>query len=161
MGWLANVAESMAAMLVDSMAEIRMFPDGNASIARLLVQKLIPGVSPDMKGFEDVAVARFGYGALDQDNQPTRMRLNSNVVGVRETGKDQVQIDYVQQGRPLRISAKHCVLACYNGLIPHLCPEMSERQKEGLRYGVDPRSATGDAGQAWFQSRDGYTRHHR
>lgn len=136
MGWLANVAESLAAMFLDSMAEIRMFPDGNASIARLLVQKLIPGVSPDMKGFTDVAVARFDYGALDQDNQPTRMRLNSTVVGVRETGKDQVQIDYVQQGRPLRISAKHCILACYNGLIPHLCPEMSERQKEGLRYGV-------------------------
>ena len=136
MGWLANVAESLAAMLVDSLAEIRMFPDGNASIARLLVQKLIPGVAPDMKGFEDVAVARFDYGALDQDNQPTRLRLNSTVVGVREIGNDQVQVDYVQQGRPQRISAGHCILACYNALIPHLCPEMSERQKEGLRYGV-------------------------
>lgn len=136
MGWLANVAESLGAMLVDSLAEVRMFPDGNASIARLLVQKLIPNVSPDMKGFEDVAVARLDYGALDQDNEPTRMRLNSTVVGVRETGKDQVQIDYVQQGKARRISADHCILACYNGLIPHLCPEMSEPQKEGLRYGV-------------------------
>ena len=136
MGWLANVVDSLAGMLVDSMAEIRMFPDGNASIARLLVQKLIPGVAPDMKGFEDVAVARFDYGALDQEKDPTRMRLNSTVVGVRESGKDEVQVDYVRHGRPQRISASHCILACYNGLIPHLCPEMGERQKEGLGYGV-------------------------
>ena len=136
MGWLANVAESLVAMFVDSLAEIRMFPDGNASIARLLVQKLIPGVAPDMKGFEDVAVARFDYGALDQDDQPTRMRLNSTVVGVREAGNKKVQVDYVQHGKPQRIVASHCILACYNSLIPHLCPEMSERQKEGLRYGV-------------------------
>ncbi len=136
MGWLANVAESLAAMFVDSLAEIRMFPDGNASIARLLVHKLIPGVAPDMKGFEDVAVERFDYGALDQENQATRLRLNSTVVGVKEVENKSVQVDYVQHGKPLRVSSSHCVLACYSGLIPHLCPEMTEQQKEGLRYGV-------------------------
>tara|TARA_B100002003_G_scaffold245259_1_gene272766 strand:- start:328 stop:1233 length:906 start_codon:yes stop_codon:yes gene_type:complete len=113
-----------------------MFPDGNASVARLLVQKLIPGVAPDMTGPEDVAAAHFEYGALDRENQATRMRLNSTAVGVREVEGSRVEIDYVQQGNPLRITADHCVLACYNGLIPHLCPEMSESQKEGLSYGV-------------------------
>ncbi|HIG44687.1 MAG TPA: NAD(P)/FAD-dependent oxidoreductase [Gammaproteobacteria bacterium] len=136
MGWLADFVDSIGAMLMDDMAgEIRMFPDGNASVARLLVQKLIPGVAPDMKGFEDVAVARFDYGALDQEDQPVRIRLNSTAVGVKEVG-DQVQVDYVQHGKPLRITARHCVLACYNNLIPHLCPEMSDAQKDGLRYGV-------------------------
>jgi len=66
--------------------------------------------------------------------------LNSTVVGVREIDKsaeeEKVQIDYVQQGSPFRVTAKHCVLACYNGLIPYLCPEMSDQQKEGLTYGV-------------------------
>ena len=140
MGWLSNIADSAAAMFFEDLAETRMFPDGNASIARLLVQKLIPNVSPNMKGFEDIAVARFDYGALDQESQTTRMRLNSTVVGVREveagTQEEKVQVDYVQQGRPFRVTAKHCVLACYNGLIPHLCPEMNEQQKEGLTYGV-------------------------
>jgi|TARA_B110000259_G_C14016945_1_gene401658 spermidine dehydrogenase len=140
MGWLSNIADSAAAMFFEDLAETRMFPDGNASIARLLVQKLIPNVSPNMKGFEDIAAARFDYGALDQESQTTRMRLNSTVVGVREveagTQEEKVQIDYVQQGRPFRVTAKHCVLACYNGLIPHLCPEMNEQQKEGLTYGV-------------------------
>ena len=136
MGWLADFVDSIAALLLDDIAgEIRMFPDGNASVARLLVQKLIPVVAPDMKGFEDVAVTRFDYAALDQEGQAVRIRLNSTAVGVKEVG-DQVQVDYVQHDKPLRITASHCVLACYNNLIPHLCPEMSDAQKEGLRYGV-------------------------
>ena len=136
MGWLADFVDSIGAMLLDELAgDIRMFPDGNASVARLLVQKMIPDVAPNMKGFEDVAIVRFNYGALDQADQSTRIRLNSTAVGVREVD-DYVQIDYVQQGKPLRITANHCVLACYNNLIPALCPEMSDAQKSGLGYGV-------------------------
>jgi spermidine dehydrogenase len=135
-GWLGKTAANIAGAFMDSLLDVRMFPDGNASIARLLVQDLIPGVAPDMKGTEDVAIARFNYEALDQENQPTRLRLNSTVVGAREVDGKHVEIDYVQRGRPLRITAKHCVLACYNALIPHLCPEMSAAQKEGLSYGV-------------------------
>ncbi len=136
MGWLADFVDSIAAMLIDDLAgEIRMFPDGNASVARLLVQKMIPGMAPDMKGFEDVAIARFDYSALDLSDQPVRVRLNSTAVGVKEVG-DYVQVDYVLQGMPLRITASHCVLACYNNLIPDLCPEMSDAQKNGLGYGV-------------------------
>ena len=136
MGWLGKMAASLGGALLDSLLEVRMFPDGNASVARLLVHKLIPGVAPDMKGREDVAIARFDYGALDRENQMTRLRLNSTVVGVREVDGTRVAVDYVQQGNPLRITADNCVLACYNGLIPHLCPELPESQKEGLRYGV-------------------------
>jgi spermidine dehydrogenase len=136
MGWLGKAAASVGGVFLESLLEVRMFPDGNASVARLLVQKLIPGVAPDMKGPEDVAIARFDYTALDRDEQATRLRLNSTVVGVREVEGKRVEVDYVQQGNPLRITANHCVLACYNALIPHLCPEMPEPQKEGLRYGV-------------------------
>lgn len=135
MGWLTNFIDSLAALVVEDLAEVRMFPDGNASVARLLVQKLIPNVSPEMKGFEDVAVAQFNYGELDQENQPTRIRLNSTVVGVRDAN-DRVHVEYVRGGMPQRITANHCVLACYNNLIPHLCPDMSDRQKEALSYGV-------------------------
>ena len=136
LGWLADFVDSIAARLIDDLAgEIRMFPDGNASVARLLVQKMIPGVAPGMKGIEDVAVTRFDYSALDQSDQSVRVRLNSTAVGVKEVG-DYVKVDYVQQGKPLSITASHCVLACYNNLIPDLCPEMSEAQKNGLSYGV-------------------------
>ena len=131
MGWLADFVDTIGAMLVDELAGD---VDGNASVARLLVQKMIPSVAPNMKGFEDVAITRFDYSALDKSEQPVRVRLNSTAVGVREAG-GQVQVDYVQQGEALRVTANHCVLACYNDLVPHLCPEMSEPQKEGLSYG--------------------------
>ena len=135
MGWITNFVDSLAAMMIEDMAQIRMFPDGNASVARLLVQKLVPAVSPDMKGFEDVAVAPFNYDALDGVNQPTRIRLNSTAVGVRETDS-RVVVEYVRRGSAQSVTADHCVLACYNNLIPLLCPQMSETQKEGLSYGV-------------------------
>jgi len=136
MGWVADLADSIGAVLVENFSEAYMFPDGNASVARLLVQKIIPSVSPNMKGFKDVASAQFNYGALDKIDEPTGIRLNSTVVGVREVGGDRVEVDYVQKGTPSRITAERCILACYNGLVPHLCPEMSEKQKEGLSYGV-------------------------
>ena len=136
LGWLGEIADSLLMGLAGQTLEVRIFPDGNASVARLLVQKLIPDVAPGMRGFEDVAVARFNYAALDRKGQPTRIRLNSTAVGVRETTRNQVEIDYVQQGESLRITADHCVLACYNGIIPHLCPELPDKQKEALGYGV-------------------------
>ena len=135
MGWLTNFIDSLAALLIEDFAEVRMFPDGNASVARLLVKELVPNVAPDMTGIEDVATARFQYDQLDLAGQSTRVRLNSTVVGVRET-EGRVLIEYVRAGAAERVTARHCVLACYNNLIPHLCPEMSEKQKEGLRYGV-------------------------
>ena len=136
MGWLADFVDSIGATFIDSLTgDVRMFPDGNASVARLIVQKLIPAVAPEMKGLEDVAIAQFDYFALDVAGESTRLRLNSTAVGVREVG-DKVEVDYVQHGKPLRVTATRCVLACNNNIIPHLCPEMNEAQKEGLIYGV-------------------------
>jgi spermidine dehydrogenase len=135
MGWLGALVDSLAINFADQLVQVRIFPDGNASVARLLVHKLIPDVAPTMSGFEDVATSRFDYAALDRHDQGTRIRLNSTVVGARQSG-DRVEVDYVQKGEALRVTADHCVLACYNGLIPHLCPEMPDNQKEALRYGV-------------------------
>ena len=136
MGWLANLTDSLGALFIESFLETRMFPDGNASIARLLVHKLIPSVAPTMRGFEDIAVAEFDYRMLDKSSDPIRMRLNSTVVGVRNVDDDRVEVDYVREGKPIRLQGKHCVLACYNNLIPHLCPEMSVKQKEALAFSV-------------------------
>lgn len=135
-GRLGKMSASLGGLFLESLIEVRMFPDGNASVARLLVQKLIPKVAPDMTGPEDVAIARFNYDALDREEHTTRMRLNSTAVGVREIDSKRLEVDYVQQGKPLRVTADHCVLACNNNLIPHLCPELPKAQKEGLSYGV-------------------------
>jgi spermidine dehydrogenase len=115
------------------------FPDGNASIARMIVRQLVPGALAGST-MEDAVTARLDYSQLDRSNSPVRVRLNSTVVRARHNGDPQtareVDITYVRNGRAERVHAAHVVLACYNGVIPHLCPELSAKQKEALVYGV-------------------------
>ena len=61
------------------------FPDGNASIARLLVRSLVPDCIPGHT-MEDVVTARADYGKLDQPSSPIRIRLNSTAARVRQSG---------------------------------------------------------------------------
>lgn len=136
MGWLGELAVKLIAGITAGEQSSLYFPDGNASVARLLVHKLIPKAAPDAKGFSDIAASRFDYGALDQADHTVRLRLNSTVVAVQETGDKSVTVDYVHDGDALSVTGGHCVLACYNGAIPYLCPELPESQKEALRYGV-------------------------
>ncbi|WOJ98193.1 NAD(P)-binding protein [Congregibacter brevis] len=135
MSWLGDLLAQLLDSAVSGLESL-YFPDGNASVARLLVHKLIPGVAPDSVGFEDIALSRFDYSALDLEQQSVRLRLNSTVVGVRETAGETVDVDYVRDGKPLRVSGDHCVLACYNAAIPYLCPQLPQHQKEALDYGV-------------------------
>jgi len=136
MSWLSELAEKLVAGVTSPDASSLYFADGNASVARLLVHKLIPKVAPDANGFDDIAVSRFDYAALDRADNPVRLRLNSTVVGVHETANNSVTVDYVQGGNAVSITGDHCVLACYNGAIPYLCPSLPETQKEALNYGV-------------------------
>jgi len=110
------------------------FPDGNASIARLLVRSLIPEAIPGST-MEDVVTARADYSKLDAASSALRIRLNSTVVHVQHAkAEKEVQVAYVRGGKQQTVTAKNCVLACYNGMIPYLCPELPEQQKEALSY---------------------------
>lgn len=120
----------------DGGSEVFHFPDGNASIARLLVRALIPGALPGHSA-EDVVLARCDYAALDRAAAATRIRLSSIVVGARNTGQGRqagVEIAYSRQGKIEKVRARNGILACYNMLIPYLCPELPEKQKEALHY---------------------------
>jgi len=115
------------------------FPDGNASIARLLVRSLIPEAIPGHT-MEDVVTAHADYAKLDQASSPTRIRLNSTAVRARHSGSlessEQVEVSFVQEGKLQSVKGKSCILACYNTMIPYLCPELPDKQKEALHYGV-------------------------
>ena len=113
------------------------FPDGNASVARLMVRSLIPGAIPGST-MEDVVTAKADYSKLDAAENAVRIRLNSTVVnaghmGAKESAKE-VQVTYMRGGKLQTVKGKYCVLACYNTMIPYLCPELPESQKESLSY---------------------------
>jgi len=113
------------------------FPDGNASVARLLVRSLIPEALPGTT-MEDVVTAKADYSKLDQSNAPVKIPLNSTVVRIHHSnasGKAQeVRISYVRGGKVHEVIGKNCVLACYNVMIPYICHELPQKQKEALSY---------------------------
>ena len=111
------------------------FPDGNASIARLLVRKLIPKAIPGSSA-TDIVTARANYAKLDQEDSPVRIRLNSTVVRVRHQGDAAsakgVEIAYVRDGKLRTVQAANCILACWHVVIPYICDELPDKQKEAL-----------------------------
>ena len=111
------------------------FPDGNVSVVRQLVRRMIPEVA-EGETMEDVVTASFDYDALDRGGSPVRIRLGSTVVRAAHEGDprsaERVVVTYVRGGRTERVRAKHVVLACYNMVVPYLCPELPEAQKAAL-----------------------------
>jgi spermidine dehydrogenase len=114
------------------------FPDGNASVARLLVRSLIPGAVPGAT-MDDVVTARADYSKLDRADAKVRLRLNSTVVHVQHlqpaanTPKE-LEVTYMRGDKLQSVRGKNCVLACYNMMIPYICPELPENQKDALAY---------------------------
>ena len=115
------------------------FPDGNASVARLLVRALIPEALPGTTA-QDSVLAPVDYGKLDRDGSRVRIRLSSTAARVRHVGaaasaKD-VEVSYGRDKKIYTVRGKAVVLACWNMMIPYLCPDLPEKQKTALKYGV-------------------------
>jgi spermidine dehydrogenase len=134
-GAIAHMGYSPAGFADTGGSKTLHFPDGNATIARLLVRNLIPKAVPG-GSVEDVITARVRYDQLDAPGSQVRLRLNSTAVRVQHTGAESapsgVQVTYIQDGRAYLVRADQCVLACWNVMIPFLCPELPDRQKNAL-----------------------------
>ncbi|MBV8073479.1 MAG: NAD(P)-binding protein [Acidobacteriaceae bacterium] len=115
------------------------FPDGNSSIARLLVRQLIPAAVPGENAI-DIVTTRTNFAALDKPANSTRIRLNSTVVRVNHVGDaasaSGVEVTYMRLGKLQTVRAKNCVLACWHVMIPYICTELPEQQKKALAYAV-------------------------
>src|SRR5208282_5128158 len=115
------------------------FPDGNASIARLLVRKLIPAAIPAAipgSSATDVVLAKADYSKLDEPSSTTRIRLNSTVVKVNHRGDPasakEVDVTYLTGKKLKTVRAANCILACWHVAIPYIAQELPDVQKEAL-----------------------------
>ncbi|MBV6521765.1 MAG: hypothetical protein MNPFHGCM_01909 [Gemmatimonadaceae bacterium] len=128
------------------------FPDGNATIARLLVRELVPGVI-DGSTASDIVMAHARYADLDREANRVRLRLNSTAISVRHAGSGpsgDVDVIYVQGDQSYAVRGRACVLACWHGVIPHLAPDLPRSQREALLYGVKvPLLYTNVAMRSW------------
>lgn len=115
------------------------FPDGNATLARLLVASLVPGATP-ARTQEEMATARIDYSALDVPASLVRIRLSSLVLNVAHDGdaatSSSASVRYMKDGRLQTVKGRAVLLACWNEVIPHIMPELPAVQKEALRYGT-------------------------
>ena len=114
---------------------VHHFPDGNASVTRLAIRQMIPSVA-EGSTMEDVVTAKFDYTKLDVSGNKVRMRLNSPVVRVEHDGPvakaKQVIVTYVNNGNTFEVTAGSVIMACNNRVIPKVCPEFPEQQKQAL-----------------------------
>jgi spermidine dehydrogenase len=113
---------------------IHHFPDGNASIARLLVRALIPGVAPGTT-MDDIVLAPFRYDRLDRPDNAVRIRLLSTCVNVKDA-KGGAELAYVRNGEVHRVRAGRVILACFSSAIPYMMPDLPEAQRNALLYNV-------------------------
>jgi spermidine dehydrogenase len=115
------------------------FPDGNASIARMLVRSLFPDAMPG-KTPEDSILANVDYSVLDRPGANICLRLSSTCLSARNVGDPakakEVEVIYGRESQMYSVRGKATVLACWNMMIPFLVPELPTEQKSALRYGV-------------------------
>jgi len=112
------------------------FPDGNATIARALVKKMIPGIGKGSNAAE-LVLSKFNYATLDKPDQAVRIRLNSTVVQVQHIGRSneasEVMVNYISNDKSFQLRSKNVVMACYNMMIPHIVSDLPEEQAAALR----------------------------
>ncbi|EED34295.1 twin-arginine translocation pathway signal [Luminiphilus syltensis NOR5-1B] len=114
------------------------FPDGNATIARLLVTRLVPETTP-ARSVDDVVTAVFDYSVLDQPANPTCIRLNSTVVRTAHRGGDlnaPVDVTYVKNGKATTVAATKVIWAGYHAMLPYVCPDLTPQQTALLSTSV-------------------------
>jgi len=106
------------------------FPDGNASIARLLLRAMRPDCLPGVS-MEDALTSRARYDLLDDAAASVRVRLNATAVDIRNDG-DGVDVTYVKNGKAARVRGRTAIYAGYLHMLPHIAPEMPAAQREAV-----------------------------
>jgi hypothetical protein len=66
--------------------------------------------------------------------EPQCLLHAGDAVGQDEVAHEHPAFGESLGGKVYSVRARSCVLACYNMMIPYLCPELPEKQKEALQY---------------------------
>jgi spermidine dehydrogenase len=117
---------------------VHHFPDGNASLARLLVRKLVPDALPGAR-WDDVVLAALDPSRLDAGHD-VRVRLRSTVVSARNTKDGAVDVGYVHDGALRRLRSRRMIFAGYAAMAPYVLPELSSHEAQKLALSSSVRA---------------------
>ena len=114
--------------------ETQMFPDGNATIARLITKTLIPEAIAGQRSIEDVCRNNVNFAALDRDGAAARIRMESTVVWVKHVGdpakSEFVEIVYTRGKKVYRVKARSVVMAGGSWTTKHIVRDLPQDRKD-------------------------------
>ncbi len=110
------------------------FPDGNATIARLLVKQLIPNVANFDTAVEAVT-SHYDYTQLDRDTNAVKIRLSSLAVYADNVEKGTV-VRYVKDNKLFEAHAHHTVMAGWHMMAAYIIPTLPDKQKAAMRANI-------------------------
>ena len=113
------------------------FPDGNFSIGKLILNKLLPtALGSNVYSMDQVFNSSINYSILDNDNEKTKIRLNMMVTKVAHShgsNKQKVWVEYRNKsGEKFEASADHVILSSWGMVNKHIVPELTAEQKQAL-----------------------------
>lgn len=112
------------------------FPDGNASIARLMVRKMIPAVASG-NTMEDIVTAQFDYDQLDKSEHNIRIRLNSTALHIQNHANGTAVVYLTTNDTQLhQVQAKHTIFAGHSTIAAHIVSGMPNPQKVAMASSV-------------------------
>ena len=122
------------------------WPDGNASLVRLMLSNLVPPAVPDVGGArpdqQTIVQARVDYSQLDLPSNGVRVRLQSFVFNVNpgdirrgSRGRERMaDVDYLHDGVGYRVKGRHVVMACWNRVTARVVRGLPRQQVADLCY---------------------------
>ncbi len=113
---------------------VHHFPDGNATLVRILVQRLIPAVA-QFSSPEQCLTAKFDYQALDRAYNPVRVRLNSLAVSA-ENKSGETEVTYLKDGKLYSARAPHTIMAGWHMMAAHIIKGLPVQQKRAMQDNV-------------------------
>lgn len=114
-----------------------MFPDGNATFARLMVKTLLPDAISGPQTPEGVCRSTVNFAAIDRPASSTRIRLRSTVVWVRHEGDPKtsptVTVAYTNGGKLYRVRARSVVMAGGSWTTKRIVRDLPSAQREAYQ----------------------------
>lgn len=108
------------------------FPDGNASVARLIVRQLIPAAASGST-MEDIVTAKFDYDQLDKPEHNVRIRLNSTALRIENNNEGTAVVYLTKDDTQLhQVQAKHTIFAGHSTIAAHIVSGMPDDQKTAM-----------------------------
>ena len=106
----------------------QMFPGGNTGVARHMLKQLMPAAISGPPTMEGICRGAINLAALDNAEQPVRIRFDSTVVSVRHDGDptkaSSVHVDYTRGGKLYRIRARSVIMAGGSWTTKHVLRDM-------------------------------------